>query len=219
MYEYELINNHYVVHIDGSKYLIDTGSPNSFWVSRPMRKVTIDGVDYHLNEKPANLKVKEAYDTIGACVDGFIGMDIISKTSLTIYKKGVLEFKALEIGGDEIKMSTNWPLVVKVGTSIGMGKMIIDTGAKYAYGMNPLFMLIPSYGRVNDYNPSMGKLTSNIYHTTIVVGTKRKTIDVCENSTVAKALYNMGALIIGSVTSLYDEACVLDTKKGKLILK
>ena len=215
MYEYELINNHYVVHIDGLKYLIDTGSPNSFWVSRAIRKVTIDGVDYHLNEKPANLKVKEAYDTIGTCVDGFIGMDIISKTSLTIYKNGRLEFKALDINGDKMDMTTSWPLIVKPGA----GTMIIDTGAKYAYGASELFTNEVPYAHVIDYNPDMGVLISDTYHLEIAIGGKSRNIDVCNNVRVAQLLRNMGASIIGSITSLYDEACVLDTKKGKLILK
>ena len=221
MYEYELINNHYVVHIDGLKYLIDTGSPNSFWVSNPMRKVTIDGKDYCLNEKPANLNISKTYKTVGTNVDGFIGMDILSKTSLTIYKKGGLEFKALDIDGNQVPMTTSWPLMVEINrhSDMGASRMIIDTGAKYAYGVSELFANKAPYAHVYDYNPSLGELDSDIYHLDITIGGKTKSIDICYNVIVARLLHRMGASIIGSITSLYDEVCVLDLKKGKLILK
>lgn len=220
MYEYELINNHYVVRIDGLKYLIDTGSPNSFWVSRVMRKVTIDDKDYHLYEKPHNVDVEETHKTVGLYVDGFIGMDILSKTSLTIYKKGVLEFKPLEVSGDEVKMTTLWPLMVKIKTDdMCEGTMVIDTGAKYAYGVSELFVNKVPYEHVTDYNPSMGKLDSDIYHLDVVVGGKKRNIDVCYHNKVAQMLRSMNVTIIGNITSLYDEVCVLNMKKGKLILK
>lgn len=88
MYSYELINNHYVVEIDDQKFLIDTGSPFSFWVSRPIKEITIDGNKYPLQNRPLNFNIDETNNLVGVIVDGFIGMDIISKTSLTIYFGG-----------------------------------------------------------------------------------------------------------------------------------
>ena len=232
MYSYELVNNHYVVEIDGQKFLIDTGSPFSFWVSSPIKEITIYGNKYPLQNRPLNFDVDETNNLVGVIVDGFIGMDIISKTSLTIYSgrpEGIIEFSEVPdwiINGlikmnykyTEVPMTTRWPLMVQVGSNLMTGKFVIDTGAKYGYGVSGLFYKQTAFDHVSDYNPSLGHLDSDIFHLEIVIGGQKKTIDVCSNSTVASTLIHMGALMIGSVSSLYNQVCSLDTKKGKLIL-
>ena len=232
MYSYELVNNHYVVEIDGQKFLIDTGSPFSFWISHPIKEITIYDNKYPLQNRPLNFDVDETNNLVGVIVDGFIGMDIISKTSLTIYSgkpKGIIEFSEVPdwiINGlikknykyIEVPMTTRWPLMVQVGSNLMTGKFVIDTGAKYGYGVSGLFYKQTAFDHVSDYNPSLGHLDSDIFHLEIVIGGQKKTINVCSNSTVASTLIHMGALMIGSVSSLYNQVCSLDTKKGKLIL-
>lgn len=219
MYNYELVNNHYIVDIDDEKYLIDTGSPFSFWVSKPIREITIDGIEYLLKSRPSNFSVEETTKLVGVQVDGFIGMDIISTTGLTIYKNGTIEFDIKEIDGKEAPMTTRWPLMTNIGCNLMTGKFVIDTGAKYGYGVNGLFYQQRPFSHVKDYNPSLGHLEGDIYHLNVVIGGQNKTIDVCSNTIVASTLIHMGALMVGSVSSLFEEACVLDTKKGRLILK
>lgn len=229
MYNYELVNNHYIVNIDGKKFLIDTGSPFSFWVSSPIKEITIYEKKYPLQNRPTNLDINETYNVIGTQVDGFIGMDIISKTSLTIYSGSLIEFCGVPdfiINGfikenykySEIPMTTRWPLMVQVGSNLMTGKFVIDTGAKYGYGVSGLFNKQTAFDHVSDYNPSLGHLDSDIFNLEIVIGGQKKKIDVCNNSTVASTLIHMGALMIGSVSSLYSQVCSLDTEKGKLIL-
>ena len=94
MYYYKLINNHYIVDIDGQHFLIDTGCQFSFWVSTPMNEITINGDKYPLQNKPTNFDVNESNNLVGVQADGFIGMDIISKTSLTIFG-GCIDFGEL----------------------------------------------------------------------------------------------------------------------------
>lgn len=219
MYTYELINNHYIVDIDGGKYLIDTGSPFSFWVSRPKREITIDGNNYLLNSRPSNFNIEETTKLVGVQTDGFIGMDIISVTGLTIFKNGTIEFAIKEIGGIETPMTTRWPLMTNVGCNLMTGRFVIDTGAKYGYGVNGLFYQQRPFSRIKDCNPSLGHLEGDIYHLNVVIGGQNKIIDVCSNNIVASTLIHMGALMVGSVSSLFKEMCVLDTKKGRLILK
>lgn len=229
MYSYELVNNHYVVEIDGQKFLIDTGSPFSFWISHPIKEITIDGNKYPLQNRPLNFEVDETNNLVGVMVDGFIGMDIISKTSLTIFPGGIdfseiPEFLLERMRSNEtchlieVPMTTRWPLMAQVGSNLMIGKFVIDTGAKYGYGVSGLFYKQTAFDHVSDYNPSLGHLDSDIFHLEIVIGGQKKTIDVCCNSTVASTLIHMGALMIGSVSSLYNQVCSLDTKKGKLIL-
>lgn len=220
MYEYELINNHYIITIEGKKYLLDTGSPVSFGIKEENNHLTIDGNDYCLRNKPANLSVGETEVLVGTSIDGFIGMDIISKTGLTIYKNGQVKFGVDEVeGGVVVPMNTTWPLMVNIGSNMMNGKLVIDTGAKYGYGVSGLFHNQHAYNHVKDYNPSLGYLESDIYRLPVVVGGQSKTIDVCDNRIVGGTLHQMGAIMIASISSLYDEVCVLDTHKGKLILK
>ena len=219
MYNYDLINNHYIVNVDGDKYLIDTGSPFSFWVSRPIKEITIDGNNYPLHGKPANLDLNETRNLVGVEVDGFIGLDIILKTGLTIYKNGTIEFAVKEIGGTETMMATRPCLMAAVNCNLMFGRFIIDTGAKYGYGIKSVFTEQKPFGTVKDYNPMLGHLESDIYHLDIDVGSQSKTIDVCDNQDVAFTLRQLGAFMIGNVSSLFEEACVLDTKKGRLIIK
>ncbi len=218
MYRYKLVNNHYIVDIDDHKYLIDTGSPISFWVSKPIREITINGKNYYLKSRSIDFNVEATNNLVGVEVDGFIGMDIISTTGLTIYKNGDIEFSVNEIDGKEIPMTTGWPLAINIGCNLMTGKFIIDTGAKYGYGVSGLFYQQP-FNHVHDYNPSLGHLDGDLYHLDIVIGGQKKTIDVCNNQEVAFTLLHMGAIMIGNVSSLYEEACVLDSKKGRLILK
>ena len=149
MYSYELVNNHYVVEIDDQKFLIDTGSPFSFWVSHPIKEITIDGNKYPLQNRPLNFEVDETNNLAG---------------------------------------------------------------------VSGLFYKQTPFDHVSDYNPSLGHLDSDKFHLEIVIGGQKKTIDVCSNSTVASTLIHMGALMIGSVSSLYNQVRSLYTKKGKLIL-
>ena len=219
MYTYELKNNHYVVNINNNKYLIDTGCPISFWISKPIRELIIDGHSYYLQDRPIGFDVDATDELVGEKVDGFIGMDIISLTGLTIYRSGDIDFKVNNINGKEIPMSTRFPLVVNVGCNLMTGRFIIDTGAKYGYGVTSLFHNQTPTSYVKDYNPSLGQLESELFHLNIVLGGLDKTIDVCNNATVSTTLKRMGAILIGSVSTLYNEVCVLDVKKGRLILK
>ena len=72
MYNYHINNNHIIVEIDDKNYLIDTGSPVSFWINNPINGIAINNVKYPLNPKPYNLDINETMKCIGEEVDGFI---------------------------------------------------------------------------------------------------------------------------------------------------
>lgn len=216
---YKLVNNHYIVNIDGKNYLIDTGSPVSFWTSEPIKEVTINNRAYALQKPPYRFNAEETNELVNFEIDGFIGMDIISQTGLTIRRGEGLEFAVEKVEGIQVPMTKGWPLMAYVGCNMMSGRFIIDTGAMYGYGISGLFYDKKPYDHVRDYNPSLGHLDSDIYTLDIVIGGQNKSIDVCDNRIVASTLRNMAALMIGSVSSLFEEVCVLDTINGKLLLK
>ena len=92
MYNYTLSNNHYIINIEGNNYLLDTGSPVSFSLKQGLNSVVINQRRCSLPYNVMNLDIEATRELVGMDIDGFIGMDIIRQTSLTIYKDGRIEF-------------------------------------------------------------------------------------------------------------------------------
>lgn len=219
MHNYELINNHYLVEIDGKRLLVDTGSPTSFLMESHCQEITIDGVKYALQGRTSHVDVAEMMKLVGVKVDGFIGLDIIRQTSLTIHKNGLIEFRANDVDGKGIDLNTNGFLTFSVESHAMSGAFIIDTGAKYGYGIRGLFDGLKAFDHVEDYNPILGRLNSDLYHLDMVVGGRGKVVDLCDNADVYPMIKHYGAVMIANITSLFDEVCVIDVKKGTLTLK
>ena len=219
LYHYELLNNHYVVDINGKKYLIDTGSHRSFPLNSNARKVAINGKEYPLQTTPP-MNIEKTTKLIGITPDGLIGTDILAKTSLTIYKNGTLEFKANKIDGRELDIQSVYPLIVE-GSSCGYnGSFIVDTGAKYGYGLHKVFKNKRPYEYVWDYNPGLGDLSSNIYHLEVSLGGETYPLDVCDNIKVEIGyLAPCASFMVGNITTFFKEVVVFDFVRKKLILR
>ena len=223
MYKYELLNNHYVVNIDGKKFLIDTGS-YSFRITSPMSYVTIDGVKYRLAPNMLDPEAQEkTFKLVGATIDGFIGMDIISRTSLTIYKDGNIDFKANNVeGATRVPFVRGPGLLINVSSNGVNGKMFVDTGAMYGYGVAELFRGENPYARNQyDFNPSprLRDMYSNVYNQDIVVGGKTKTIKMGFNQGTYGYPLGGDIIMIANISTFYDEVCVLDMNRGELVFK
>ena len=219
MYKYELINNHYIITIDGKKFLLDTGCPISFWLRTPIEKLTIDNHSFRLHSKPDVVNVNKVNNLVGIPVDGFVGLDIIMETSLTIYKNGRIDFASQDIDGVSIPLNTMGYLSFDVGCNLMSGRFIIDTGAKYAYGVKGLFHNKNSFAHISDYNPILGDLDGDLYHIDLVVAGNAKYIDICYNNNVASLARNMSAIIIGNITTLFEEVIVIDVRRKMLQIK
>lgn len=221
MYKYELLNNHYVVNIDGKKFLIDTGS-NSFWITSPMNYVSIDGVKYPLFPNRLDPEAQEkTFRLVGTTIDGFIGADIIGKTSLTIYKDGNIDFKATNVkGATRVPFAYGPGLLINVSSNGVSGKMFIDTGAMYGYGIKELFRGEMPYARNEyDFNPYLRDMHSDIYNQNIVVGGQTKTIKMGFNQRTYGYPLGGDIIMIANISALYDEVCVLDMNRGELVFK
>lgn len=219
-FNYQILNNHIIINISNKQFLLDTGSPTSFWTYEPINKIQINKKDYHLTPKPVSVNLREVEKLVGIKVDGFIGLDIIRDTSLTIYKNGEIKFGVDSINGTSTKLFSNGYLSIQVGSNLIVGKMLLDTGAKYGYGIKSLFYNQKSFARVNDYNPQLGNLESDIYHLNIVIGGANKVIDVCDNDIVSfNYLKSTNSILVANITSLFDEVCVIDISNGLFIFK
>lgn len=218
---YILLNNHYIVKIDNYYYLLDTGSDKSYTYNPNNKYVEINGHNYPLHEIYVGSEMEEMTNLIGIRVDGLIGMDIISKTSLSIYKNGIICFEAKYMGGTKVRMlNYGWPIMIK-GESNGIkGNIVLDTGAKYGYGVSELTVGKTPYAHVRDYNPYLKRLISDNYHIDVKLPDQdSKPIDICYNQRVEeKYLLPCNAIMITNITNLYNRAIVLNMEIGEVVI-
>ena len=220
MYHYELLNNHYVVTIDGKRFLIDTGCRSSFNMTGIPSILTIDGKTYRLGAKPSNMDLPEAFETIGAEVDGFIGMDILRQTSLTLRKDGTLEFAALPLKGKEVPLIVGTALTCPIQYEGKECRIIIDTGARYGYGGFDVFRgRKPFRYKVKDYNPDLKIMFSDLYHIPFVFAGKEVIVDMGLNQALFFQLRMYESIGFTNVTELFEDTLVFDFQKKKLIVK
>ena len=233
--EYKLLNNHYVVDIEGYKFLIDTGNPYSFFVNQNIDHIAINGDVYRFrghNRLNTEEKRRKTCELIGCDrIDGFIGTDIIEKYGLTIYKNGELEFAIKEVtDGLRTQLHTamagtnpNWgPYYLVQARSNGVsGMMLVDLGATFGYAIPEAFYGEEPYSkREHDYNPERGDMYSPMYNQEVMIAERKRTMQIglndfpIENGPLCRQVP-----FVGSVTNFFDEVCVFDTKRKLLILK
>ena len=219
MYNYVLINNHYIVNIENKYYILDTGSPFSYSFVNGLDKVFIDGVEHKLGVPGARFSVKKTYDLVGFPVDGLLGSDAFRKTGFTIYKQnkegGLIDFKANNIKGNayQILMLANnaAPLIQTDDKKF----YLVDTGARYGYGAKEIFKGLTSFGTVWDYNPYLGDLYSPIYNVEVMMNNKKCHTTACYNNNVTFDIPNF--LMVGNITDLFEKECCVDYLGKKVV--
>ena len=220
MYNYKLSNNHYIINIEGNNYLLDTGSPVSFSLKPGLNSVTINERRYPLGYNVMGLDIAATREFVGIDIDGFIGMDIVRQTSLTIYKDGRIEFRVLPEEGYRLNMLMSFGLIKIQATCNNLvAPYLVDTGARYAYGIEGLFRGNQPFGHIKDYNPRLGHFDSDIYHLSVDFGPIQKIVDIANSSLVRNDLAMTASLIVGNITDLFDEVCVIDMSHRVVTLR
>ena len=226
MYKYTLSNNHYIVEIEGNKYLLDTGSPVSFSLKPSLRNVVINGRVFPLDPKPMNLSISSTRELVGMDVDGFIGMNIIRQTSLTVYKDGRLSFGVEDEEGTPLELLADdfGLLKLKFSCNDVVGAFLLDTGAKYGYGSKQLFLNNKEeklFEHIYDYNPFIGHFDSDAYCFNFNFGPIQQVYEVGDSDDVRELmrLSSVKASAVGNITPLFKEVCVVDIDNGRLIVR
>ena len=164
--KFDYVNNHIIVKFDNHNLIVDTGSPWSFSLNSTIKNIVINNVSYPLPFR-ANLVDKESVEKlVGTNVDGFLGMDILRLTNMTIcFVERKISFEAIR--GDVLCFLENSEMVCTKDLTIndnGGFLVIIDSGAKINY-------VSEEYVRhsekqtdgFEDWNPSVGKLSGDLY--------------------------------------------------------
>lgn len=219
MYNYKLLNNHYVVEIDGDHYIVDTGSPKSYKFRRDLTGVTIDGVWHGLNVPKPNFSLPKTRKLVGYPVDGLIGADVFGSTGLTIYKDneegGRIDFASHNINGSTYPMlalpNGSAPLIQTDNNKL----YLVDTGARYGYGSKSMFNGLTSFDTVWDYNPDLQDMYSPIYNVEVEFNNKKCHTTACYNSNVTFPIPNF--LMVGNITDLFQKECCINYRERKII--
>ena len=166
-YNFKVSNNHILVNIDDEYYVIDTGSPYSFFYND--EKITIDGKEYTSNRQLASRQ--EVEKLVGAEINGFIGFDIISKTGITVdFLENTIMFDVKQghicyfLNSDEGYCCTKDCVI----NGKQLERTIIDSGACISYVNRKFLDLSKKTGETYiDYSPIIGKISGEYYEVAI----------------------------------------------------
>ncbi len=166
----DLPSNHPVVRLGGKEYLIDTGSPLTFSYDGDP-SLEIDGREYAFSRSDLiSLLCTEDAPTrlIGRRVAGIIGMDILSKTGLTLdFENRTAEFSFRPESAPGVPCAVlSFDLFMNhyiVTNDVILGRRlqnaIIDSGAPVPYVSERIAADLEKTGELyEDYSPDYGEL-------------------------------------------------------------
>lgn len=159
-------NGHILVALQNKRYIVDTGSPISFAYDLNNNFVTIDDVNYPLSHNCMASR-DELRLLTNMDIDGIIGLDILSKTNLSIdYLNKTIDFKAHE-GKLICSFNSNEGFIVSNDFVINghkVNRAIIDTGAPVSYVSGKYIGNDKQDDTFTDYSPMFGHISGNYYH-------------------------------------------------------
>lgn len=172
-------NKHPVVHFPKGDFIVDTGSPVSFnYLDIP--EIEIDGRKYPFSQIVAC--PKETADALtGGDIAGFIGIDILKKTGLTIdYENKTLDFSCDTDENDSENAASlsfdyfmgTYMVTSDVAAGRRLKNAIIDTGAPVSYISARLTNLFEPTGEsYEDFSPEYGVLRGEYRKGTLELNT------------------------------------------------
>ena len=221
MNNYTLINNHYVVHINNKNYIIDTGSPFTFL--RNEKYIEINGRPYPSSNYMDESKYVKTSEFVGINIDGLIGGDILSKTSITIYKNGQLDFSILETEGDILPISLlgTYVFIECLLDNNRRSTLLIDTGAEYGYGdFSGVFSKNHYLRDIHDYNPTIGEFDSHTYEVCITINNKKYKMELGDSEQVTSwTIKRSRSAAVINISQIFEQYLVVDYSRRIIVLK
>jgi hypothetical protein len=169
---------HLFFELDGSLWLVDTGSPMSFGAP--------DGVsiaDRRFQVTPAfhGLNATSLSASVGVDCAGLLGADVLNEFDFLLdigAGRATVAAGQLELEGTPVAMEQIMGLpVVTVRIGDASRRMIFDTGAQLSYldsadGLDQW----PSAGQAHDFYPGFGEFDTDTWHVPMIVAGARRTI-------------------------------------------
>jgi len=156
-YPLTLHEGHLLIEVEGSRYLVDTGSPSSIGRA-PVR---LAGREFALQAADVMGHTCESLvEMVGTPFDGLIGTDILGPLDLEIsLRDGVLRLCArlLEIEDGPVVESVQGVPLVTVEIAGAPVRMFFDTGAPLSYLSEDCVQECTALGEVEDFHPLLGR--------------------------------------------------------------
>ena len=224
-----LCNNRPVVRLGGRNFIVDTGSPVSFHYGGRMA-LEIGGQGFLLCSR--GICDKEMADALtGTDIAGFIGMEILQKTGLTIdLERGTLDFACVPNPDSsaiyaELAIDLYEGLYV-VTDDLYLGRrlhqVIVDTGARIPCITDRLAGRLEETGEpYEDDSPQFGPLWGDLLRGSLVFGATDRDVVRSVKWGLMPEILDLSGLFDGivGISALTDKRLVFDFKRKVLRVK
>lgn len=157
---------------DGRKWLLDTGSPQSFG---NVKSFKIGRESFRIAASLGPVDANQVSALLGETVAGLIGVDVLNKFDLLIDVPAArLSFtkEEIDLAGEVVSMEASMGIpTVQVQVAGDSRRMFIDTGAQVSYLRQDLVDGFPAAGRITDFYPGIGRFDTETYRVAITLGT------------------------------------------------
>jgi len=162
----ERTSGHLFASHRGARYLLDTGSPQSFGT---VGLLEISGQSMSLPGSYGGLDAHALSGLVHSRVDGLLGADVLGRFDLRIdVAGGVVEWSLEDMApeGDQLALAFVMGVpVVEVAIGGKTAAMVFDTGAQISYWQDESLFDYESVGVFSDFYPGFGGFDT---HTCIV---------------------------------------------------
>lgn len=224
-----MCNNHPIVCLDGERYIVDTGSPCSFHYGG-LRALEIGGQGFLLSA--GSFCDKETADALtGTDVAGFIGMEILQKTGLTIdLEHGTLDFACVQ-DPDGSTAYAELSFNLYEGAFIvtddlylrrRLRNVIVDTGARIPYITSRLAGQLEQTGKAyEDDSPLYGSLCGELLRGDLMFGAADRDVVRSVQFGLMPELLDLSGMFDGivGISALTDKRLVFDFERKVLRVK
>ncbi len=216
MSAYQLLyeKGHIFAVLEKEKYLLDTGSPNSFGEG----PFELAGPKRDVSPEMLGLNPKTLSEFLGVETKGLIGTDILNSfDSIWDIKEGNLVCgENLSLDGEKhpFEFYTGIP-VVAVDVFGEERKFFFDTGAQISYFQSPVLEHCEYIGEVNDFYPGIGRFNTRTYRLPVKLGSED--IEIVAGKLEEKSLTAMALtalLKMSGITGIIGNEIIRERKLG-----
>ncbi len=222
-------NNHFILHLDGRNYVLDTGSPVSFNYYNG-NALEINGKRFAFSS-PVICPQKAVNDLTGMTIDGLIGTDIMKQTGLLIDIENMTVVFSSHAPADPegryASISFQYFMGMYLITNdVILGRRlqnaIIDTGAPVPYVSSALLSCFePTGEKYEDFSPTFGVLKGEYRRGELILPCEdqeyKRSIKIGQMPGLLDAFSQFDAIL--GITALSEKQVLFDFNTMKIRIK
>jgi hypothetical protein len=227
-YEYLISNGHHLVNIENKILVLDTGSPISFSINGDFNSINIKGIKYGLNNNLVRLNSSVLNDFIGVNIDGFLGMDILSKTGgvqldkinkRIVFASGMVPLGCIKIPLNLVDVfGMNYLEMKFIAGGVNISALF-DTGACISY-INPEIARLGIFdGNTRDYSPTFGGwIETTKIKLPVMIASQSQDLSMAIMTTAIKSqLSILGYKAVLGINEIQWDVMSIDIKNNELV--